>query len=106
MIDNKITTFNEDTIKQWIENNNNGWSFDGKWIRKTYKTHSWKSTLMVVNAIGHLAELAWHHPDLVVSYAFVEVKLMNHAKKGITQLDFDLAKKIDEFILWNPVEKI
>ena len=60
---------------------------------------------MVVNAIGHLAELAWHHPDLVVSYAFVEVKLMNHAKKGITQLDFDLAKKIDEFILWNPKEE-
>ena len=44
-------------------------------------------------------------PDLAVSYAFVEVKLMNHAKKGITQLDFDLAKKIDEFILWNPVEE-
>ena len=49
---------------------------------------------MLVNAIGHLSELAWHHPDLVVSYAFVEVKLMNHAKKGITQLDFDLAKKL------------
>ena len=48
---------------------------------------------MVVNAIGHLAELAWHHPDLVISYAFVEVKLMNHAKKGVTQLDFDLGKK-------------
>ena len=59
---------------------------------------------MLVNAIGHLSELAWHHPDLVVSYAFVEVKLMNHAK-GITQLDFDLAKKIDEFILWNPKEQ-
>ena len=57
---------------------------------------------MVVNSIGHLAEAAWHHPDLQISYAFVEVKLMNHAKKGITQLDFDLAKKIDDFILWNP----
>ena len=34
--------------------------------------------------------------------AFVEVKLMNHSMKGITQLDFDLAKKIDEFIFWNP----
>ena len=60
---------------------------------------------MVVNSIGHLAEAAWHHPDLQISYAFVEVKLMNHAKKGITQLDFDLAKKIDEFILWNPKEE-
>tara|TARA_B100001287_G_scaffold247421_1_gene226058 strand:+ start:225 stop:602 length:378 start_codon:yes stop_codon:yes gene_type:complete len=101
----EIKIFNEEEINEWIRNTGSEWSFDGKWIRKTYKTHSWKSTLMVVNAIGHLAELAWHHPDLVVSYAFVEVKLMNHAKKGITQLDFDLAKKIDEFILWNPVEE-
>jgi 4a-hydroxytetrahydrobiopterin dehydratase len=101
----EIKIFNEEEINEWIRNTGSEWSFDGKWIRKTYKTHSWKSTLMVVNAIGHLAELAWHHPDLVVSYAFVEVKLMNHAKKGITQLDFDLAKKIDEFVLWNPVEE-
>tara|TARA_A100001011_G_scaffold395847_1_gene492016 strand:- start:2049 stop:2426 length:378 start_codon:yes stop_codon:yes gene_type:complete len=101
----EIKIFNEEEINEWIRNTGSEWSFDGKWIRKTYKTHSWKSTLMVVNAIGHLAELAWHHPDLVVSYAFVEVKLMNHAKKGVTQLDFDLAKKIDEFILWNPVEE-
>ena len=101
----EIKIFNEEEINEWIRNTGSEWSFDGKWIRKTYKTHSWKSTLMVVNAIGHLAELAWHHPDLVVSYAFVEVKLMNRAKKGITQLDFDLAKKIDEFILWNPVEE-
>ena len=53
---------------------------------------------------GHLAEVAWHHPDLVVSYAFVEVKLMTHATKGISQLDFDLAKKIDDFIFWDPKE--
>ena len=75
MTDKEITAFNEEEVKKWINDYNNEWSYDGKWIRKTYKTHSWKSTLMVVNAIGHLAELAWHHPDLVVSYAFVEVKL-------------------------------
>ena len=105
MNDKEVKVFNEEEVNEWIKKTDSEWLYDGKWIRKTYKTHSWKSTLMVVNAIGHLAELAWHHPDLVVSYAFVEVKLMNHAKKGITQLDFDLAKKIDEFILWNPVDE-
>ena len=99
---NKIKVYSESEINNFLEENLNDWEYDGKWIRKTYKTHSWKATLMVVNAVGHLAEAAWHHPDLQVSYAFVEVKLMNHAMKGITQLDFDLAKKIDEFILWNP----
>ena len=98
----KIKVFKESEIKSFLDKKLKGWQYDGKWIRKTFKTHSWKSTLMVVNSIGHLAESAWHHPHLQVSYAFVEVKLMNHAMKGITQLDIDLAKKIDEFILWNP----
>jgi 4a-hydroxytetrahydrobiopterin dehydratase len=57
---------------------------------------------MVVNTVGHLAEAAWHHPDLTVSYAFVIVKLMNHAAKGITEKDFALAKKIEEVVQWRP----
>ena len=99
---NKIKVFSQPEIESFLNKNLDGWSYDGKWIRKTYKTHSWKSTLMVINAVGHLAESAWHHQDIQASYAFVEVKLMNHSEKGITQLDFDLARKIDEFILWNP----
>ena len=53
---------------------------------------------MVVNTVGHLSEAAWHHPDLTVSYAFVIVKLMNHAAKGVTDKDFHLAKKIEEVV--------
>ncbi len=78
------------------------WYFEDGWIRRRYKTSGWKSTLMVVNAVGHLAEAAWHHPDLTVSYAFVIVKLMNHAAKGVTNKDFELAKKIEEMIMWQP----
>ena len=69
------------------------WNYENGWIRRKYKTSGWKATLMVVNTVGHLAEAGWHHPELPVSYAFVIVKLMNHAAKGITEKDFDLAKK-------------
>jgi len=61
-----------------------------------------KSTLMVVNTVGHLAESAFHHPDLAVSYAFVVVKLKNHAAKGITNKDFELAHKIEQVVMWQP----
>jgi len=57
---------------------------------------------MVVNTIGHLAEAAWHHPDLTVSYAFVTVKLCTHSAKGITDKDWELAKKIEDVIQWQP----
>ena len=79
-----------------------GWYLEDGWIRRKYKTSGWKATLMVVNTVGHLAEAAWHHPDLTVSYAFVVVKLMNHAAKGITDRDFALARKIEEVVLWRP----
>ena len=57
---------------------------------------------MVINTVGHLAEAAWHHPDITASYAWVEVRLMNHAAKGITDKDFELAKKIEEVVEWQP----
>jgi 4a-hydroxytetrahydrobiopterin dehydratase len=79
-----------------------GWYFEDGWIRRKYKTSGWKSTLMVVNTVGHLAEAAWHHPDLTVSYAFVVVKLVNHAAKGVTDKDFELARKIEDVVLWQP----
>jgi 4a-hydroxytetrahydrobiopterin dehydratase len=78
------------------------WRFENGWIRRRYRTHSWKGTLMVINAVGHLAEAAWHHPDIAASYAWVEVKLMTHTAKGITDKDFALAKKIEEVIQWQP----
>jgi 4a-hydroxytetrahydrobiopterin dehydratase len=78
------------------------WYFEDGWIRRKYKTSGWKGTLMVVNTVGHLAEAAWHHPDLTVSYAFVIVKLVNHAAKGVTDKDFELAKKIEEVLMWQP----
>jgi 4a-hydroxytetrahydrobiopterin dehydratase len=77
------------------------WYYENGWIRRKIRTSGWKSTMMVVNTIGHLAETAWHHPDLTVSYAFVIVKLVTHSAKGITEKDFALAKKIEQVVLWD-----
>jgi 4a-hydroxytetrahydrobiopterin dehydratase len=78
------------------------WTYEDGWIRRKYRTEGWKATLMVVNTVGHLAEAAWHHPDLTVSYAFVIVKLVTHSAKGITDKDFALATKIEEVVSWQP----
>ena len=97
-------TYTDEQIELRLVEDLPKWYYENGWIRRKYKTNSWKGTLMVVNTVGHLAEAAWHHPDLTVSYAFVVVKLMNHAAKGITNKDFALAKKIEEVIQWNPGE--
>ena len=95
-------TYTAEEIESYLKNNLPNWYFENCWIRRKYKTSGWKGTLMVINTIGHLAEAAWHHPDISASYAFVIVKLQNHAAKGITQKDFSLAEKIESVVQWNP----
>jgi 4a-hydroxytetrahydrobiopterin dehydratase len=78
------------------------WKLEGGFICRKYRTHGWKGTLMVINAVGHLAEAAWHHPEIAASYSWVGVRLQNHSAKGITDKDFELAKKIEDVVHWQP----
>ncbi|AIB15243.1 pterin dehydratase (plasmid) [Azospirillum argentinense] len=96
------TTYSDTEIVERLQKILPRWRFEDGWIRRKYKTNSWKGTLMVINTVGHLAEAAWHHPDLTASYAWVEVRLKTHSAKGITDKDFDLARKIEEVIQWQP----
>jgi 4a-hydroxytetrahydrobiopterin dehydratase len=102
MSENTEKTYSEHEIAQKLTQELPHWYFENGWIRRKYKTSGWKSTMMVVNTVGHLAESAWHHPDLTVSYAFVVVKLTTHSARGITDKDFELAKKIEEVVQWQP----
>jgi 4a-hydroxytetrahydrobiopterin dehydratase len=78
------------------------WSRDGEAIARRYRTGGWKATLMVVTTIGHLAEAAWHHPDMAVSYAAVDVRLTSHDAGGVTERDLALAGRIEEVVAWRP----
>lgn len=98
----KDETYSVDDIEARLKEELPSWYYEDGWIRRKYKTSGWKGTLMVINTVGHLAEAAWHHPDINASYAFVVVKLMNHAAKGVTDKDFELAMKIEEVIMWQP----
>lgn len=71
-------------------------------IRRRYRTAGWKGTLMVITTIGHLAEVAWHHPEISASYAWVEVSLSTHSAGGITDKDIALARRIEGVIAWRP----
>ncbi|MGF7162009.1 4a-hydroxytetrahydrobiopterin dehydratase [Rhodoligotrophos appendicifer] len=98
-------TFSDTDIQTRLEKDLPKWHLENGWIRRKYKTNSWKGTLMAVNAVGHLAEAAWHHPDITMSYGWFEVRLKNHAANGITEKDFALARKIEEVIQWQPGEE-
>jgi 4a-hydroxytetrahydrobiopterin dehydratase len=97
----KLPTYSEEQVRAKLEALP-GWYYEDGWIRRQYKTDGWNTTLMLVNQIGFLSEAAWHHPDLSVTWAKVTVKLKTHSENGITDKDFELARKLDEVALWRP----
>lgn len=80
------------------------WAFADGTIRRRYTTQDWKSALMVVAVVGHLAEAAWHHPEVRASYGWVEVILSSHDAGGVTERDLALAARIEEVVAWRPGE--
>jgi 4a-hydroxytetrahydrobiopterin dehydratase len=95
-------TYTDEEVRERLKRELPHWTFSDGHIVRHYKTSGWKAALMVVNAIGHLAEAAWHHPDLRVAWARVEVTLKTHSANGITDKDFALARKIEEVVMWQP----
>ena len=80
------------------------WEIREGWLRRAYGTPGWPHTLLLANQIAFLAEAAWHHPDLELGYARVVVKLQTHSAKGLTAMDFALARRIEEQVTWQPNE--
>lgn len=79
-----------------------GWRSESGAIVRDYTTDGWPTTLMLVNAIGFVAEAADHHPDLAVSWGKVQVKLWTHSAGGVTASDVELAALIEQTALWRP----
>jgi 4a-hydroxytetrahydrobiopterin dehydratase len=96
-----MQTYSDNQVQERLSRDLPSWKLDHGTICRTYRTHGWRVTLMVVNTIGHLAEVSGHHPDLAVSYAAVQVRLSTHDAHGITDKDFALAAKLDEVVLWH-----
>jgi len=72
-----------------------GWSRDGDSITKTFKNDDFVGSVRFVDALVEPAEDMGHHPDLSLSWDEVTVSITNHAAGGLTENDFELAKRID-----------
>ncbi|MDP2355775.1 MAG: 4a-hydroxytetrahydrobiopterin dehydratase [Beijerinckiaceae bacterium] len=92
----------DDAITQSLTRDLPHWRLEGNALRRLYRVNGFRSALLVANAIGHLAETTWHHPDLSISWGKVEVSLWSHDAGGVTQRDLALAQRIEEMIAWRP----
>ena len=98
----KGRTYDDAEVTARLEAELPGWALEDGSIRRSYGTAGWKATMMAAGAVAHLAEQAWHHPDLLLSWGSVEVRLRSHDVDGISDRDFAMARRIDELLDWRP----
>lgn len=69
---------------------------DVPFLKRTYEFESFKEALEFVNKVADISENVNHHPDIFISFNKVNLNIYTHDTNSITELDFELAKKIDE----------
>lgn len=73
------------------------WRREGEAISREWELKDFAAALSFVDRVGDAAERANHHPDILLhGWNKVRLTLSTHSDGGLTQADFDLARRIDQ----------
>ena len=73
-----------------------GWSGDTESLRVSLQFPDFRAAILGVDEIALVAEEMDHHPDIDIRWRAVHLALTTHSAGGVTQLDVELAHRIDE----------
>lgn len=71
-----------------------GWSVEDKSLRRTYEFPDFPTAIDAVDQIAVDAEEMNHHPDIDIRWRTLRFTLSTHSEGGLTQLDIELAHRI------------
>jgi 4a-hydroxytetrahydrobiopterin dehydratase len=73
------------------------WELEATEIVRDWKFKDFAEAIAFVNRVAETAEEANHHPDILVhGWNKVRLSLTNHSAGGLTEVDFEMARKFDE----------
>ncbi len=84
-----------DAVDRSLADRKSEWQREGDELVKRWKGKDFAAALAYVNTVGRLAEEANHHPDIDIRWNEVTLRLSTHSAGGITNLDLDMAGRID-----------
>jgi 4a-hydroxytetrahydrobiopterin dehydratase len=76
-----------------------GWAGDTSGIHRTYQAESFLDGIRLVDGVAEVAEELNHHPDIDIRWRSVTFALVTHSEGGVTQLDIELAHRIEALAL-------
>ncbi len=71
------------------------WSLSGDQLQRTFVFKDFVAAMQFVNAVAVRAEVAQHHPDMLVRWNRVTLSLSTHDAGGISEKDFAFALETD-----------
>lgn len=74
------------------------WEYEKKAITRTIEFEEFNDAIDFVNDLAEIAEEAQHHPDITIRHTKVFLKLTTHDAGGVTELDIELAQRVDNLV--------
>ncbi len=71
------------------------WEANRTVIERTFEFDDFNQAIDFVNAVAEIADEEGHHPDMDIRWNKVRLALSTHSEGGLTELDFQVAEKID-----------
>ena len=71
------------------------WETNKKSIERTFEFDDFNQAIDFVNAVAEIADEEEHHPDIDIRWNKVRLILSTHSEGGLTDIDFQVAEKID-----------
>jgi len=72
------------------------WERSGGEITREWRLRDFTDAIAFVNRVAEVAEKRNHHPDILVhGYNRVRLTLSTHSAGGLTENDFELARRVD-----------
>ena len=83
-------------IKKFNESIEGEWSDINNVLERTYVFSDFVEVVDFINKITPICQIMNHHPDIDWKYNKLTLNLITHDEGKITDLDYQLAKKIEE----------
>lgn len=84
------------TSKDVLEARLDDWRMLSQALHARFRTRDFVTGLAFVTAVTEAAEAADHHPDVTLTYPYVDLRLISHDVSHLTRRDTDLARRISE----------
>ena len=75
------------------------WRWDGTSLHRSVELPTFVGAIHVVDEVAEVAEQMNHHPDVDIRWKRLRFALSTHSEGGVTQLDVELAHRIDEIVV-------